>query len=225
MISWRAFTGDPAGSATLSRVGPITAGQALPLALTAAFDPHARWQVIVTDADGYAIAVETVRRRPRRARWHAGVTGQVSVTIPATTLDDSSSIITTGRGIQAAVLRAARRAWPAPAARPPLMPPRPADALTPPPRPATGQPARSVTTSPPGTGPAVIRAAASPPVTRTLTTPPPGTKAARPAHATWARDCRTHHKIKQLPGWTLTQTKPGYFQLTTLAGRIYTTRS
>ncbi|MGH3422990.1 MAG: HNH endonuclease signature motif containing protein, partial [Streptosporangiaceae bacterium] len=36
--------------------------------------------------------------------------------------------------------------------------------------------------------------------------------------------CRTHHKIKQLPGWTLIQTKPGFFQLTTPAGRSYTTR-
>ncbi len=35
--------------------------------------------------------------------------------------------------------------------------------------------------------------------------------------------CRTHHKIKQLPGWTLTQPRPGHFQLTTPAGRTYTT--
>lgn len=35
--------------------------------------------------------------------------------------------------------------------------------------------------------------------------------------------CRTHHKIKQLPGWTLTQLRPGHFQLTTPAGRTYTT--
>ncbi len=35
--------------------------------------------------------------------------------------------------------------------------------------------------------------------------------------------CRTHHKIKQLPGWTLTQPRPGHFRLTTPAGRTYTT--
>ena len=35
--------------------------------------------------------------------------------------------------------------------------------------------------------------------------------------------CRTHHQIKQLPGWALTQTKPGHFQLTTPAGRTYPT--
>ena len=35
--------------------------------------------------------------------------------------------------------------------------------------------------------------------------------------------CRTHHKIKQLPGWTLIQIRPGFFQLTTPAGRSYST--
>jgi hypothetical protein len=29
--------------------------------------------------------------------------------------------------------------------------------------------------------------------------------------------------IRQLPGWTLTQTKPGHFQLITPAGRAYAT--
>ncbi len=223
MISWRAVSGDPAGSANLSRVGPISAGQALPLALTAAFDPHARWQVIVTDADGYAIAVETVRRRPRRARWHAGVTGQVSVTIPATTLDDSSSIITTGRGIQAAVLRAARRAL-ARARRQAA-----ADAAAP------GGCAH--TTATPGYRPTSKIRDYVTARDRTCRNP----RCRQPArhadldHTTaWQKGgatctcnlgphCRTHHKIKQLPGWTLIQTKPGFFQLTTPAGRSYTT--
>src|SRR6202044_3138846 len=82
VISWRALTGDLAGAATLSRIGPITGGQARLLALTAAADPHARWQVILPAQDGYAIATETVRRRhhPGTARRPAGVTGQVTVT-------------------------------------------------------------------------------------------------------------------------------------------------
>src|SRR6185437_16128774 len=116
VISWRALTGDPAGPASLSRVGPITAGQALPLALTAAADPHARWQVIVTDADGYAIAVETVRRYHRNSLARpAGVTGQVTVTIPAATLPRLADTFTasasaTAHGILAAVLGAAHGA-------------------------------------------------------------------------------------------------------------------
>jgi hypothetical protein len=38
----------------------------------------------------------------------------------------------------------------------------------------------------------------------------------------WPR-CRTHHTIKALPGWTLTQPTPGHFELTTPAGRTYAT--
>jgi hypothetical protein len=34
---------------------------------------------------------------------------------------------------------------------------------------------------------------------------------------------RTHHKIKQQPGWTLRQPAPGHFEWTTPAGRTYTT--
>ncbi len=33
--------------------------------------------------------------------------------------------------------------------------------------------------------------------------------------------CRTHHKIKQLPGWRLEQGRPGYFTWTTPAGQVY----
>jgi hypothetical protein len=242
VISWRAFTGDPAGPATLTRVGPITAAQALPLALTASFDPHARWQVIITDTDGHAIAVETVRRRHRqsRARRSAGVTGTVAVTIPAATLDQLSSARTStatpgqdgtgsgsgsipGRGIRTAVLRAARRAY----AR--ALRQAEADAAAP------GGCAHTMAT--PGYRPAgklrdYITA-------RDQTCRDP--RCRQPARHTdldhttpWDQDgptcscnigprCRTHHKIKQLPGWTLTQTKPGFFQLTTPAGRSYTT--
>jgi hypothetical protein len=35
--------------------------------------------------------------------------------------------------------------------------------------------------------------------------------------------CRTHHQIKQQPGWKLAQPHPGTFHLTTPAGRTYTT--
>jgi hypothetical protein len=35
--------------------------------------------------------------------------------------------------------------------------------------------------------------------------------------------CRRHHRLKQHPGWTLTQPRPGTFLWTTPAGRTYTT--
>jgi hypothetical protein len=34
--------------------------------------------------------------------------------------------------------------------------------------------------------------------------------------------CRFHHILKQLLGWSLTQPRPGVFQWTTPAGRVYT---
>jgi hypothetical protein len=34
--------------------------------------------------------------------------------------------------------------------------------------------------------------------------------------------CRIHHQIKQEPGWHLAQPRPGHFELTTPAGRTYT---
>jgi len=34
--------------------------------------------------------------------------------------------------------------------------------------------------------------------------------------------CRTHHRLKQRPGWQLTQPQPGTFTWTTPAGRTYT---
>jgi hypothetical protein len=36
--------------------------------------------------------------------------------------------------------------------------------------------------------------------------------------------CRRHHRVKQAPGWTLTQREPGVMRWTTPSGRSYTTR-
>ena len=228
-ISWRAFTGDPAGPATLSRIGPITAAQALPLALTAAADPHARWQVILTDPDGYAIAVETVRRRysPGQARRPAGVTGYVAVTIPAAVFDQLTDTSTTGAwtgsGIRDAVLRAARRAQAraqqqatADAAAPggcahtdatPSYRPTPKlrDYVT-----ARDQTCRN---------PRCRQPARHADLDHTV----PWHKGGPTCRCNLGGHCRRDHQIKQLPGWTLIQTKPGHFQLTTPAGRSYAT--
>jgi Domain of unknown function (DUF222) len=38
-----------------------------------------------------------------------------------------------------------------------------------------------------------------------------------------APPCRRHHRVKQAPGWTLTQPEPGVMRWTTPAGRSYTT--
>jgi hypothetical protein len=219
----------------LSRIGPITGGQARLLALTAAADPHARWQINLTNPDGYAIATETVRRRHRqdRAGRPAGVTGQVTVTIPAATLDQladarahgraSASTGTTGSGIRAAVLRAARRAH------------------------DRAQRQAAADAAAPGGCAHTSATAAYRPTTRirdhvtardqTCRNPrcrqparhtdldhsTPWHKGGRTCECNLGGHCRTHHKIKQLPGWKLIQPRPGHFQLTTPAGRTYTT--
>ena len=36
--------------------------------------------------------------------------------------------------------------------------------------------------------------------------------------------CRRHHRVKQAPGWQLTQPEPGVMRWTTPSGRSYTTR-
>jgi hypothetical protein len=75
--------------------------------------------------------------------------------------------------------------------------------------------------------------------TRTATCPAPGCGAhaahcdldhtlAYPAGITCQCDlappCRRHHRVKQAPGWTLTQPEPGVMRWTTPAGRSYTTK-
>ncbi|MGC1564728.1 MAG: DUF222 domain-containing protein, partial [Trebonia sp.] len=74
---------------------------------------------------------------------------------------------------------------------------------------------------------------------RTATCPAPGCGAqayhndldhtlAYPAGSTCQCDlappCRRHHRVKQAPGWTLTQPEPGVMRWTTPSGRSYTTR-
>src|SRR5450755_4373352 len=106
--SWAARRAPTAGA---PRPGHRRAGP--PLAALAAADPAAQWRVILTDPAGRAIAVERVRRgrlagNPGRA---PGVTGRVTVIIPAATLDQPGQPGSAdGTGIRAAVLRAARRA-------------------------------------------------------------------------------------------------------------------
>jgi hypothetical protein len=218
-ISWRALAGDRDGPASLGRIGPVSPSQAVPLALGAALDPHCRWRVIVTDRSGRALGVETIRRRGlSRPDRGAGVVGRVTVTVPATAVAQPASA-----GIRAAVLRAARRA---------------ADAA---------ERARAADAEVPG---GCAHTSATPgyrPTTRIrdyVTARDQTCRDPRCRQPAWRADldhtlaydqggltcvcnlggrCRTHHKLKQVPGWTLTQPRPGYFSLTTPAGRTYTT--
>jgi hypothetical protein len=225
-ICWRILTGDRTAPAQLGRLGPISDIEALLLAVTAIPDPAAQWRVVLTDTAGRAIAVEKVRRgwladNPGRA---PGVVGRVTVAVPATILsqpDDGHDSSGGGRGIRAAVLRAARRA----AIRAEQA--RAADA-------AAGGCAHTAATAayrPPARLREFIQA-------RDQTCRQPTCR--QPA---WHTDldhtvpfhrggltcscniggfCRTHHQVKQQPGWTVRQPAPGYFEITTPAGRSYT---
>jgi len=202
-ISWAALTGSLSAPAALGRLGPVSTAQALPLAVLAVADPAAQWRVILTGPAGQAIAVERVRRgrlgdNPGRP---PGVTGRVTVTIPAATLTTAgatsgTSWTGTGRGIRPPCC--------APPAAPPPAPPKP----PPPTRPPTGPPPGSASTSRPATRPAASPAAASRPGAPTWTTPDPGTKAAPPAPATSAAAAGPIIRSSSSPAGPLPSTAP-----------------
>jgi len=226
-VSWAALTGARDGPAALGRLGPVTASQALPLAWIAWLDPYAQWRVIVTDAAGHAIAVERIRRRqPRQSRRARGVTGRVTIVVPDTALPDSAVPRRRQPGqsrIRAAVLRTARRA----AARAHRA--ATADAA------ATGGCAHTAASSgyrPPARVREYVEArdqtcrhstCRQPAWRADLDHTVPWDQGGRTCSCNIGGRCRTHHKIKQLPGWTLRQPRPGYFELTTPAGRTYVT--
>jgi hypothetical protein len=162
------------------------------------------------------------------------VTGQVTVTIPATVVDQlararpggpasDTSTSTTGSGIRAAVLRAARRAHARAQGQAAADAAAPGGCAH-----TTATPAYRPTTKIRDYVTARDQTCRNPrcrqPARHTdLDHTRPWHKGGRTCGCNLGGHCRTHHKIKQLPGWTLTQPRPGHFQLTTPAGRTYTT--
>jgi hypothetical protein len=219
------LTGQSTAPAQLSRLGPITAAQAVPLAHVASLDLHARWRVILTDAAGRATAVERVHRPPRRQPAPPpGITGQVTVIVPATALDDDPN---GGQGragkVQDAILRAARRAAArtrqqvaADTAAGGCAHTMASPAYQPPPRIRELVEARDQTCR----QPTCRQPARHTDLDHTI----PFDQGGPTCGCNLGPRCRTHHQIKQEPGWKLIQPTPGTFHLTTPAGRTYTTR-
>ncbi|HEY1640131.1 MAG TPA: DUF222 domain-containing protein [Streptosporangiaceae bacterium] len=254
-IPWTVLTGQATSPAQLSRLGPITAAQALPLARLAALDPHASWRVILTSPAGHAMAVERVRRlspgrpgdtsRPAATGRAAGVTGRVTVTIPAVALGrpprqsaqpgsaavaetrpkevQAEEVRTEGQdeGIRAAILRAARRAAAraeqastADSAAPGgCAHSNASGAYRPSPRLRELIDARDQTCR----QPRCRQPARQSDLDHTV----PYDQGGRTCSCNLGAYCRTHHQIKQQPGWQVTQPQPGVFHLTTPAGRTY----
>ena len=225
-IPWSALACQSESPAHLGRLGPVTACQARLLALTAVPDPHAQWRVILTDAGGRALAVERVRRgkkscppQPGRA---PGVLGRVTVTVPATILEQPWPPDSSREGlILTAILRAATRAAATAAAA------RAADeqapggcahtaatpAYRPPRRLREYIEARDQTCRHPRCRQPAWRA--------DLDHTRPWHKGGPTCSCNIGGFCRVHHQVKQGPGWAVTQPRPGHFQITTPAGRSY----
>ena len=88
LLPWRTLAGMASEPGELSWFGPVTPGQARELARAAATDTSSRWSLIVTDDDGRALAVVTLRH-PRDARTPSidartpGLIKEVTLTLTA----------------------------------------------------------------------------------------------------------------------------------------------
>jgi hypothetical protein len=97
-LPWATLAGLPGGGpGVLGRIGPITPAQARRLAAAAVGDPAAQWRIIVTNAEGQAIAVTRIRRpRPRAGPGPGrdgpplplGLVGRVTLTISQDSVDE-----------------------------------------------------------------------------------------------------------------------------------------
>ena len=229
VVPWSALAGHTAEAGHLNRIGPVTRLQACQLLVLAARSPHTEWRVVITGDDGRAVAVE--RARPG---WHlgsstaetatTGVVGRVTIPIRERWLGTPRAADPAGlspiREITAMVLRAATRA--AARARSERSPQTQADACAhalasdsyrPPPRIRDFVSIRDVTCR--------FRTCGQPTWRTDLDHTKPWHKGGLTCSCNLGGCCRTHHRIKQLPGWRLEQPRPGVFRWTTPDGRSY----
>jgi hypothetical protein len=228
LIPWATLTGQSQEPAILGRIGPISPGQARQLLALAVRSPATTWRVIITSDTGRALAVHHARPpRPARTRDTGpnmtGVIGRVTITIRAATIGtpdawpgpDSPLTI---QHIAPAILHAARHAANSHAEQDDgegggCAHPMASAAYRPPPRIREHVAARDRTCR---FGPC------GQPAWRTdLDHTLPWHKGGPTCPCNLGGCCRTHHKIKQLPGWHLDQPHPGTFTWTTPAGRTY----
>jgi Domain of unknown function (DUF222) len=229
-VPWSVLAGLSAEPGHLGRIGPVTAPQARRLAEAAFADPAAQWRVIVTNSAGQALAVTRVLRRNKTRNGPgsdecgrppgSGLVGRVTLTISEDALTRSQGHDSPG-GIVAAVLRAAARATArvkeqaqADAAASGCAHVSQSETYRPPPRLQEFITARDLTCRFPSCRQPAWRGD----LDHTIPWPQ-----GRTCGCNLGGLCRTHHQLKQHPGWTLTQAAtPGVFTWTTPAGRTYT---
>ena len=224
LLPWSALTASPAPEpAVLGRIGPVTPIQTRQLLDLAVRHPATQWRIIVTDDDGYARAIERIRVRSPAGKIRAGppttpVIGRMTITIRADAVGRDQRLM--GTGLRASLLRAAARA----AARARVSEATDAAAggcthdsasvaYRPAPRLREFVVARDATCTFPPCGQPAWRA--------DLDHAIPWHRGGPTCACNLSARCRTHHKIKQLPGWRLDQPQPGTLRWTTPAGRTY----
>ena len=239
MLPWPVLADGPSDPAVVGRLGPVLHPQAVMLALDGSLSPATQWRVVLTDDDGCALAVATMRLAPEdtgAARATPGTTavvGRVTVTVRAsqTGLLDTASqgyrradgrVLTTRRQV---ILRAASVAARTASRR--YEEERAADAA------GGGQCAHSASTGSYVPSPRLREYVMARDVTcRHVTCGQPAWRGdldhtipwdagGRSCRCNLGPICRTHHKVKQLPGWQLEQVRPGWFRWTTPAGLSY----
>jgi hypothetical protein len=227
-LPWRTLAGVCSEPGHLGRIGPVTAVQARQLAGLAARNPAAEWRIIVTTPGGQAITVTRIPR-PRERDGQpppgdgTGLVSRVTLTIPEDILahppphepgpDPPGG--TVARALQAAAKAAAR-------ARDSVR----ADAVAggcahrsasaayrPPPRLQDYITARDLTCR----FPTCRQPAWRGDLDHTI----PHDRGGLTCRCNLGSLCRTHHQLKQHPGWLLEQTAPGAFRWTTPAGRTF----
>jgi hypothetical protein len=228
LVPWSALTRRSEEPAVLGRIGPVTPLQARQLLDLATQHSSTQWRVILTDCDGHAVAVERLRvsQSALRTQARAGpmttapIIGRVTVAIPADAVSCGPGGRASLKGLPTALLRAADRA--ADSARAARLANEAAGgcahlggsaAYRPSPRLREFVAARDLTCTFPTCGQPAWRA--------DLDHTVPWHRGGPTCACNLGGRCRTHHKIKQLPGWQLQQTQAGSIRWTTPAGRAY----
>lgn len=243
---WRTLAGLGGEPADLTWFGTVTPGLAREVAAAAAADPGTRWQVIVTDDAGRPLEVENVRRRAaHRSGCSPGVVDEVTLTIQSSLAKALARNPDLRRDLLALLARAGPCGADGGDGRHGPLSGVLADAVAVADRAAAESEHRARLDRTVG-GCAHTREQGGYRITgrlrrwvmirdRTCRNPScrrpaaqcdldhviPYDRGGRTCDCDIGPECRTHHQLKQLPGWQLSRARDGTFTWTTPAGLAY----